>query len=56
MFVVYRVMWNGLDMVVCGMMVEMQWGVCNLYLNVVMCVAWWNVGVMWNGVPIFGGA
>ena len=29
-------------------------GMCNLYLNVVVC-AWrgvmWNVGVMWNGVP-----
>ena len=54
--------WNAVWDVCCGLECVLWDSVmCNLYLNVVMCMAWcemecgrdvrWNVGVMWNGEP-----
>ena len=42
-------MWCGLECVLWDSVM------CNLYFNVVMCMAWCKVGVMWNGVPRCGG-
>ena len=60
-----------LDMLWCGMMVEMQCGMCAVVWNVCCGIVWcaiyiwmwwggwrgarWNVGVLWNGVPRCGG-